>query len=145
MQTLSALRIHEETFPFLSSKVQANASPQGAIRQLPLCPGANSPLPAQALAQPPKGRLLFLDKARQVAPESKLLGDPLPGPGIPQEPVPVSPDPLEAFKASIHLYAGRSQAKALLGGLPSGDRPKVTITQWGNLPLYRFTASSWRR
>ena len=47
-----------------------------------------------------------------------------------------SPGPPEPFKEAIPLYAGRSQAKALLGGLTPQERPRVAITQWGNLPLY---------
>lgn len=43
---------------------------------------------------------------------------------------------LEPFKEAIYLYAGRRQAKALLGGLSPRERPLVAITQWGNLPLY---------
>ena len=136
MQTISALRVDEETFCFSPSKVQVSPSPQRAMRQWPLSLGVNAPLLLQASSPSPKGRLLLLDKTRRVAPESKSLGDPLPGPGIPEGPVSVSPDPLETFKASIHLYAGRNQAKTLIGGLSAGDRPTVTITQWGNLPLY---------
>jgi hypothetical protein len=48
----------------------------------------------------------------------------------------MSPAPPATFQEAIHVYAGRSQAKALLGGLSSQDRPRVSITQWGNLPLY---------
>lgn len=136
MQTSGALMVYGETFACSPSKVQANFSPTGVIHRLPLRLVTNPPLLAQVSAQTPKGRLLFLDEARRVASGSGGSGDPLLGPGIPQGPVLIPPDPLEAFKASIHLYAGRNQAKALLGGLSAKDRPQVAITQWGNLPLY---------
>jgi hypothetical protein len=77
----------------------------------------------------------LLHPARRQDARGALRALEAPRPGFPEEPR-LSPTPPAPFQEAIHVYAGRSQAQALLGGLSSPDRPRVSITQWGNLPLY---------
>jgi hypothetical protein len=106
------------------------------------CPGSSLPSHAGSFppqshtpSHPPRGRLLFLDPARRQA-SLKAMGSPGAPRHGPQGELSGSLAPAEPFKEALHLYAGRSQAKTLLGGLAPQERPRVAITQWGNLPLY---------
>ncbi len=127
MHTASALTVAREPVPPPLSQTSPGSSPPGH--------GGNVPPQPPTPSHPPRGQLLFLDPARRQT----SLGPPG-SPGAPrhgpQSEPPVSLAPPETFQEAIHLYAGRSQAKALLGGLSPQERPRVTITQWGNLPLY---------
>ena len=130
MHISGTLTVEQGTFAFPLPQLWPGSSPQ-LLR-------GNTPLRPQAPSHAPQGHCRFLDAARchdrSASPQALgSAGASLSGPGETQGRAPV---PLEPCREAIHLYAGRRQAKALLGGLASQERPRVTITQWGNLPLY---------
>ena len=109
MQTSGALTVDQEPFSHALSKA---ARPDSGPQLL----GGHAPVQPQAPSHPPKGHLLFLDPARRSSLHASLGASeaaeiPLPGPSETQGRAPSPPGVGETLRASLHLYAGRSQAK----------------------------------